>query len=91
MAHCMAIPTLPLFVETCPTAATIENGSNVCGAGKPEASYPLVQAFATDNAATVSIGQPSPDQWREATIQGDPGGRRGRPRRARSTSDRCTS
>lgn len=24
MAHCMAIPTLPLFVETCPTAATIE-------------------------------------------------------------------
>ena len=39
MAHCMAIPTLPLFVETCPTAATIENGSNVCGAGKLEASY----------------------------------------------------
>lgn len=39
MAHCMAIPTLPLFVETCPTAATIENGSNVCGVGKLEASY----------------------------------------------------
>ena len=39
MAHCMAIPTLPLFVETCPTAARSKNGSNVCGAGKPEASY----------------------------------------------------
>ena len=45
-----------------------KNGSNVCGAGKPEASYPLVQAFATDNAATVSIGQPSPTNGGRATI-----------------------
>lgn len=68
----MAIPTLPLFVETCPTAATIENGSNVCGAGKLEASYPLVQAFATDNAVTVSLGQPSPTNGGRATIRVTP-------------------
>ena len=49
-----------------------KNGSNVCGAGKPEASYPLVQAFATDNAATVSIGQPSPTNGGRATIRVTP-------------------
>lgn len=68
----MAVPTLPLFVETCPTAATIENGSNVCGAGKLEASYSLVQAFATDNAVTVSLGQPSPTNGGRATIRVTP-------------------
>lgn len=35
-------------------------------------AYPLVQAFATDNAATVSIGQPSPTNGGRATIRVTP-------------------
>ena len=33
-------------------------------------AYPLVQASATDNAATVSIGQPSPTNGGRATANG---------------------
>ena len=35
----MAIPTLPLFVETCPTAATIEKRQQRMRCRQPEASY----------------------------------------------------
>ena len=72
MPHCMAIPTLPLFVETCPTAATIENGSNVCGAGKLEASYPQgktpVSNLCDGNTDTAwgdwqSKGSVKPEPW----------------------------